>query len=259
MMNLIIFGNSHVGAWREAWPTLAPDYPDINVTFFGIPEMIHRRYRIQDTGVFSALKISDDERKRVVDINGFDKVQLKDYDRHLWVGMNWKPESAVMITAFGDPDTIEDASTGRPAYSTPFLKAIFELQAANILRDSKVNLDGSIRPDMHPRPIYAEECQSSLHPLYGVWRETANIGSARSAILGCYEEIVVDYFSKHGLKFVLIPKSLSSRSGATKSKYLSVGGGIASLKTPASRGDFSHMNAEYGRVCLKNYLDHYFT
>ena len=38
MMNLIIFGNSHVGAWREAWPTLAPDYPDINVTFFGIPE-----------------------------------------------------------------------------------------------------------------------------------------------------------------------------------------------------------------------------
>ena len=259
MMNLIIFGNSHVGAWREAWPTLAPDYPDVSVTFFGIPEMIHRRYRIQDTGEFSALKISDDERKRVVDINGFDQVQLEDYDRHLWVGMNWKPESAVMITAFGDPDTIEGAPTGRPAFSRPFLKAIFELQAANILRDSKVNRDSSIRPDMHPRPIYAEECQISLHPIYDAWRETSDIGSARSAILGYYEEVVVDYFGRQGLKFVPSPKSLRSSSGATKSKYLSVGGGIASLKTPASRGDFSHMNAEYGRVCLKNYLDHYCT
>ena len=83
MMNLIIFGNSHVGAWHEAWHTLAPDYPDINVTFFGIPEMIHRRYRIQDTGLFSVLKISDDECKRVVDINGFVQVHLIDYDRHL--------------------------------------------------------------------------------------------------------------------------------------------------------------------------------
>ena len=102
-MNLIIFGNSHVGAWREAWPTLAPDYPDVSVTFFGIPEMIHRRYRIQDTGEFSALKISDDERKRVVDINGFDQVQLEDYDRHLWVGMNWKPESATRTRSRAHP------------------------------------------------------------------------------------------------------------------------------------------------------------
>jgi hypothetical protein len=228
MMNLIILGNSHVGAWREAWPELAPDYPNVNITFFGIPEIVHQRFRINDNGLFSDLKIADDQRKRLIKINGFDHVQLQEYDRHLWVGINWKPESAVMIAASGDPDTIEGASTSRPAYSKPFLDAIFELQAADILMGSKINLDSKLRPVMHPRPIYAEECQSSLHPIYDAWRDTSDKGPARSATLRHYEDIVVEYFSKYGVGFVPSPSSLRSRSGATQSKYLSVGVGIAS-------------------------------
>lgn len=254
MPRIAIFGNSHVGAWRDAWPEMAIANPGIEITFFGVPEKIHTRFRVMKTGQFAAWRISELERARLIEINGRDHLQLEEYDRHLWVGTKWEPEYAVMVADSGDFDGMENETSSRPAYSIPFLNAIFELKAGDMLVNSKINFDSEILPDLYGRPIYAETCQSSHHRLYHAWRLTADRGPARVAFLNHYEEVITQYFAKKGLNFFVPPQSLRSDTGATNSEYLASGRGLASLKKPEHRGDFSHMNKAYGAACLQRYL-----
>lgn len=91
--------------------------------------------------------------------------------------------------------------------------------------------------------------------IYDAWRVTSERGAARISILNRYEEILSAHFEENGLTFIPAPHSLRSGTGATSSEYLALGGGISSLKTPTDRGDFSHMNKDYGYICLQNYLN----
>ena len=257
LSRIAIFGNSHVGAWRDAWQEMADANPGVEITFFSVPQKIHSRFRIMKTGQFAAWKISENECSRLIEINGRDHLQLEEFDRHLWVGANWEPEYAVMVAASGDFEGLETDTGSRPAYSKPFLNAIFERKAAEVLASSKVDLDHKIRPDLHGRPIYAETCQSSLHRLYDAWRLTAEMGKARIAFLDYYELVITRYFAKRGINFLPPPHNLRSDTGATNPKYLAFGGGLESLKQPEHRGDFSHMNKTYGAACLQRYLQLY--
>lgn len=254
MIRVIVFGNSHVGAWQAAWPEILSSWPNVEVTFFGVPDQIHRRYKIDSDGKFNIENASEKDRERVSRINGCDNIDLTKFDRQVSVGTSWVPEAAVKIVETGDPEMLGHRNGNRPVYSEPFLYSCLAHSVDSIFRSNEIESDGLVNPTFFARPIYAETCKASTHRWYKHWRSTDGYDVSINKMLDIYEKLIVQRFSEAGLCFLAPPKSLRASSGATAQKYLATGGGIVNPEQPARRGDHSHMNNDYGIACLNSYL-----
>lgn len=253
-MKLAVFGNSHVGAWQTAWPEIAPQFPDVDVSFFGVPEMIHRGFRISDDGMFAAPNLSKESEERLLGINKKCQLDLSEFDQHVWVGTKWSPEVAISMAITGDIEDAQASENVRTLYSIPFLDKCMAKAVDGIFSSSNVNLNSAIKPTLFGRPIYAKTCQNSLHHLYEAWRQTKDLEYQRALFLDRYVHLIRERFAKDQHQFLAPPRDLWGHSGATDEAYLAAGGGVVNPKKPNARGDHSHMNASYGARCMKDYL-----
>ncbi|MBC2834097.1 hypothetical protein H7F16_01170 [Gemmobacter straminiformis] len=254
-MRILAFGNSHVGAWREAWEGLYAEFPDIEMDFFSLPEKIHARYRLRATGLFAPRRnVTPAERERVAGINGRVECDLSAYDHAVWIGVAWHPERAAELAALGDPYPVGDAGAGRPAYGAGFVTAALA-QAAEGVAEAWVAVPAlRYRPIVFGRPVYAETCLASGHRLYAPWRGAQAHTAALQVFLDSYRAELVRAAAARGFGFLAPPADLSAPTGLTRPACLAAGGGAVDPAAPDARGDHSHMNALYGRRCIAHLL-----
>lgn len=260
-MRILAFGNSHVGAWRDAWAALSPEragLPPVEMDFFALPERIHARYRLRGNGQFTPRHgVTAAERARVQQINGRESCDLSGYDHAVWVGAAWMPEHALALAAAGDPYPL-DSGTGRPALGSGFLAAALHEAATDAVAGwgagHALPPAAPCAPLIYGRPVYAETCLGSLHPNYAPWRDAAPWPRASRMILAAYAAALGRAAAAQGLRFLSQPDDLLTASGATPAAFLAAGGGLVDPAAPAARGDHSHMNAAFGQRCIAHLL-----
>lgn len=246
-MRVLVIGNSHVAAWREAWTGMGRGQPDVEIDFFAVPEKIHARYRLLASGEFRPRRVvTAEERARVTAMNGRVSCHLAGYDHAVWAGFGWRPEHAAEMAASGDPYPLAGE---RAALATGFVTAAFAEAAAAVVGAWPVVADGS-RPILFGRPVCAATCHQSTHPSYAPWRAAAPFPQATQACLAAYRTALATAAAARGIRLLLPPDDLSDGTGLTDPRYLAAGGGIVDPAAPQVRGDHMHMNADYGRRCL---------
>ena len=253
-MRILVFGNSHVGAWKEGWESLSAAHPGLDMTFFGVPEKIHARYRLRANGRFSPRpNVTPEELARVEAINGATECRLADHDLSVWVGVDWRPSVPLALAALGDPPTSDQTGT-RPAYGPGFLATMLDHACQTVIEGWGAAKEVPLRPLLFARPPYAETCLHSLHPLYAPWRASAPFTKSAAWFLATYQSHLQNMALARGLTLLFPPAETLAEGCATRAEFLAAGGGIVDPAEPAARGDHSHMNAAYGALCIRHLL-----
>lgn len=251
-MRILVFGNSHVAAWREAWEGLAAEFPEVEIDFFSLPEKIHARYRLRATGLFAPRRnVSQAERDRVGEINGRVDCDLSAYDRAVWIGVAWQPERGAELAALGDPYPVWG---DRAAYSDGFVAAALTEAAVALAEGWSPDPAARFRPIVFGRPIYAETCLASSHRLYAPWCRAQHHPQAVQAVMAAWRAELARAALARGVTFLAPPEDLSVPTGLTRAACLAAGGGAVDPAAPEARGDHSHMNPLYGRRCIAHLL-----
>jgi hypothetical protein len=253
-MRILVFGNSHVGAWKDGWDLIASEYPGYILTFFGVPEKIHARYRLRANGRFSPRpNVTEQELARVDGINGATDCRLTDHDLSVWVGLDWHPSVPLGMAALGDPPQPDWTGT-RPAYGPGFVDAAIDQACQSVMEDWSATKEMTLRPFAFARPPYAETCRESLHPLYAPWRASAAYPEATEWFLSVYQSRLKHMAGLRGLTVLFPPTDTLAPGCATRAEYLAIGGGVVDPADPGARGDHSHMNAAYGARCIRHLM-----
>lgn len=280
-MRVLVFGNSHVGAWRDAWDGAGQGgagqggvgqggvgidgAEGVEMAFFAVPEKLHARYRLRGKGIFAPRHVvTEEERARARALNGGrDQVDLASYDVAVHVGVAWFPERAAELAALGDPFGVEfgdefgvgfGVGGGRAAYGAGFLDAALDEAAGAVVAGWGIDPNLKRRPFIYGRPVYAETCIASQHRLYAPWRAAAGQPVVAAAFLAMWRARLERVASAQGVRFVAPPAGLGRDWGPTRAEYLVQGGGVVVAGAADARGDHSHMNAAYGRAAIGHFL-----
>lgn len=255
-MRVLVYGNSHVLAWREAWAGMAAEVPGVEMTFFSLPEKIRQRYRVRAKGIFAPRRIvTPDELARVAAMNdGQTSCQPGAADVAVFVGALWYPERAVGFAALGDPPDARGPSGERMAFGPGFVQAALDEICAAALGDWQISAGRARRPIVFGRPVYATTCLRASHRLYAPWAAAAAHPEAAAWFAQAHRDRLVAHAAAQGIDFMAPPAELHGDLGLTRAEFLAEGGGIVDPVNPVLRGDHSHMNAAYGRACIRQLL-----
>lgn len=258
MMRVLVFGNSHVAAWRAGWDGVAAPVAGVEMGFFSLPEKIFQRYRFRATGLFAPRRsVTADELERVKAINdGQVECDPTGFDVAVCVGAGWAPEQALAFAALGDPPDGCGGGTGRAVYGPGFLRAALQEACAQTVAGWPVALRTRRRPIVFGRPVYAETCLDSTHRLYAPWHAVAGHPEAAAWFMAAYRDCLTAEAAEKGIEFLAPPDELQGRLGLTRAEFLAEGGGVVDPEAPGVRGDHSHMNAAYGQACIRHLLAH---
>lgn len=255
-MQVLVYGNSHVGAWRDAWAGMAAEVPGVEMTFFSLPEKIRQRYRFRANGLFAPRRsVTPDELARVGAMNeGRTSAEPSAADVAVFVGAAWYPERAMGFAALGDPPDGRGPCGGRMAFGPGFVRAALDERFAAALGEWQIGAGRTRRPIVFGRPVYAETCLRATHRLYAPWAAAAAYPEAAAWFAQAHREGLVAHAAEKGVDFIAPPAELHGDFGLTRAEFLAQGGGVVDPQHPSLRGDHSHMNAAYGRVCIRQFL-----
>jgi hypothetical protein len=255
-MRIMVYGNSHVMAWREAWAGMAAEVPGVEMVFFSLPEKIRQRYRFRATGLFAPRRsVTPDELERVGAMNeGQTSCAPGAADVAVCVGAAWYPERAMGFAALGDPPDAALASGGRMAFGPGVVQAALDEASAAALGEWQIGAGRARRPIVFGRPVYAVTCLQATHRLYAPWVAAAAYPEAAAWFAQAHRDRLVAHAAEKGVDFMAPPAALHGELGLTRAEFLAEGGGIVDLQNAALRGDHSHMNAAYGRACIQQLL-----
>ncbi|NBE06463.1 hypothetical protein [Paragemmobacter ruber] len=260
MRRVLVYGNSHVAAWQAAWEGWTEGRPALEMAFFSLPERIFQRYRFRASGRFAARRsVTAEELDRVRAINaGQVECHPADADVAVCVGLSWAPERAMGFAALGDAPGMGPAvrDGARALFSAGFVEAAFAEACAETCAAWPLPPRMAGRTVVFGRPIYAETCLRSTHPLYAPWRDAAACPEAARAFLMRYADRLAVRAREAGVAFIAPPPDVAGAGALTRAGYLAAGGGGVNPDAPGARGDHSHMNAAYGRACIRHLLAH---
>lgn len=264
MRRVLVYGNSHVAAWQAAWEGWTEARPALDMAFFSLPERIFQRYRFRASGRFAARRsVTAEELDRVRAINaGQVECRPADADIAVCVGLSWAPERAMGFAAMGDAPggAVGGAPAGgggdRALFSAGFVEAAFAEACDAVCAEWPVPPRMAGRTVVFGRPIFAETCLRSSHPLYAPWRDAAAFPEAARRFLACYADRLAVRARQVGVDFIGPPPDVAGEGGLTRAGFLAAGGGVVHPDAPDARGDHSHMNSAYGRACIRHLLAH---
>lgn len=259
MKRVLIVGNSHAGAIKLGWDMLAAQAAErVEVHFFVAPSPIFRRLGAVGS-VFGELPggdLVDEERAFLIRINGDTAVELEAFDEILLVGMFWAGTNEVLpilnsFTVDGlyeisrpqrlTQQAFRDMLLGafRAAAFDPVWTSLRRPKLTLLLRPMPIELVRSLRVDQ----IVRKNRWASAKVEYDRMRP----------VLEIQKRMAHDFYSEHGIALMHQPEDTILPSGLTKDKYCR--DRVESLTKPGSKIDIGHMNADFGRFCMTEYLD----
>ncbi len=251
MTRVLILGNSHVGALRDAWTERGGKEPGLEVRFFAAPTHIFDQMRLEPNLVFS---LPDGHPRHaefaemLARINAVPAVDLSTADHVLHVGSNCAfGRIGGLLSEFEVDGYRADGMTARLS------SAAFDAMAAEIARFSlpPAVWRGWTQPalTLMPRPVVSEDClakpaKAGVAP----WIRAAKTQYELKPLLGRYFGLLDTELDRHRITLLRQPAETLAATGLTAAGYAT-----GSRSMPNGNGRFSdhtHMNAAFGALCL---------
>ncbi len=239
-MKVAIVGTSNIGALKYAAPRIAALFPDIEVTFFGLPGGKFDRTRIDET-VFGPDRSDQKVYRLSRRVNGTPQIDLAPFDHILVIGdMLGLP--ACLHTALHYDIADWPTRTGKPLMSEPaFLSAMEEAIA---LRADHLRTQFGVLP-LHaaraPYPTAAVVAEGPLH--HQPYAAMATHPDA-ARIEHLFHQRLIAALQARDITFVAQPAETIAQPFLTKESY---GIGSQDFRTEgAILNDHRHMNADFG-------------
>lgn len=250
---MLVIGNSHAGALKDAWSAGNTGDPDIKIDFFAAPTHIFGQMKLSRDLKFylPADHPKHDEFTNVLNrINNRPSADLTRVDRVLRVGSACAFQaieallSRFSIDGYAAPDL--SARMSQAAYD-----AVSRDIATSALPDAQWcdGLQGKLV--VMPRPVASERStENTSQARFRVWTRATRVQHRMKTLLIRYFDRVAETLDEHGVALLRQPSDTLSETGHTEARYAT-----GSISMPDSNGplsDYTHMNADYGRHCLES-------
>lgn len=257
MREVLVIGNSHVAALKLGWELIDPTPTGISVRFFGAPGQGFSQLRIRDGSRFGAFKgpatpadLADQLRR----INGDDHVDLESFDDILIVGGAFRPNAVLSVLRDYDVDDAFEAGNSRRLSAAAFRATIDDIATTGApwafwskLSRPRVTVLPKPRPSEAIRT--GDDAPQDDETLAFLSRTTASV----SVPLDWHDDACAAVSERRGLRFLRQPRTTIAESGLTLTCFSRGSLRLNGAEHPG--GDTRHMNPDYGRRCMQDYLD----
>ena len=239
---IAIVGTSNIGAPKYAAATIAADYPELAVTFWGLPGGKFAECAVNDAGIFSPSQGDDEVSKLARRINGADHIDLTLFDATLVIADTMGLPSVLFVA--GNYDVTDwPPRRDKPLLSLPgFLAAMDEAIAARV--DDLARQFHGIAPLYLSRAPYPTTVVTRRGPLR--LEPFASVASHPEAarIEALYTQALTDQLAARGMTYVPQPADTIAAPFLTRPEF----GEDAMDFRAAGRvlDDHRHMNAAFG-------------
>lgn len=226
-MRLCVIGNSHLAAIRLGWDTVAPEFPWLQMTFFGA-----RADGLRDLQVKGGRLVpgtADLADKLAYTSGGLTEIDPAQYDAALLVGMNYIPT----MPAHAGLSQAVRALVARAAYDASLAGLVFAR-----LRAAAPQLPVHVMPNPLRRRVPGAEAAQAVVP-YAVRLADfrRGLGEGPVHVVGQPPETLVDDLytaDAYGIGAVALDQGRGARA--------------------KNDDDVSHMNHDYGVLMLRHWL-----
>lgn len=258
MNRVLLIGNSHAAAFKTGWTQIFDEYPDTEMDFFVFQGAMFWNFQFDPVSKDFGVLASGDIKKRFLDmivkLNGTISVNMSDYDQILVVGhQNGFRETLKLVYDFS-LDGLRENESG-PYLSEHALQAfIDDLACKNIPKWQFEAL--CPKPVVYfPAPRLADSLEDDTSALAKHQHGKALVKDPRGLpeALEMLDSAYANILSKKGFFYQTQPPESLGVSGLTRGD-LCVGASGHRDGEAFKEGDRSHMNAEYGAICLRKYF-----
>lgn len=255
MSHALIIGNSHTVALKQAWATTGERHDRHRIDFFVVPQPQLKYLRFAGSKLGAPTRQAADDLSKLLErLNSRSSIDLAGYDRIVLVGMGnpfWI--FSELLLAF-DIDGLREVGAPQRMSRAAYDRICVHL-AEQALRPSLVRGLSAHRVTLLERQRPAESCAYSDNPAYAHWRSMAPNFDGVDAALSVYSTIFAEILAGKDIALLPQPRETIRPNGLTVARFTQ---GSISLATGRQHGksDHSHMNADYGRLCLAEIFDH---
>jgi len=242
MTRLAIVGSSHVGAVRQAAPTVLAANPGLEIGWFALPGAPFRRMQVDAEGILRIKDATPGDNQVSRKVNGDTCLDLRPFDK-VWVIGNRFGFGRIM-RLFLEHDVLEWPRAGAKrsmslAFGSKVLKTVVETSCAQVEgrfgRDERVVLT--------PGPYFSE---SALTEGVGFdkWMSKIFIHPNAARVEEMFETTIRDRLAARGMGFMLQPDHTRALHMATRADYVRDARDFCDLDRQLK--DLHHMNADFG-------------
>lgn len=256
-LRLLIIGNSHVSAFRDAWNEVGPRHLDVECSFFAAPINKFKAMclgRDLTFGLPAARNSRDDRVSAVVaKINGGKtSVDLSGADLVLLAGHQLRNPVLCNLLAANDVDGLR--RVGAPGLLSPaaFEAILDSLVQKGVPQQGWRHWDGP-RLLVAPRPLPSERICDIEGPNSVSYKAVYEQPEGALVALDRFWDRTEEALARVGIGFLRPPMETVTQAGLTLDHYFRGSSWISDGKT-LSETEVSHANGLYGALCLEGLL-----
>lgn len=247
-MKVCVIGNSHVGALRQGWMRLSTDFPDTNITFFASPQKDMHSLEMHEGNLVSRMPRA--VRSMKYTSGGQDRIAVDQYDAFaISLGIGIK----ALMQVFRVHRSRAMPSSGHLISDEFALASVYD----SISKSAATRIARAIRARTASPIIIIETPLPNRLILKksprSAWPEAAKMVPVLKTLL----DPAVDKISGN-LSLIYHPQPRETiKHGFTLDEYSIGSKRLSSRETEHAPDEPHHMNANYGRVVLKEMLAAY--
>jgi hypothetical protein len=250
---IIVYGDSHIGAFKEGWERVRGAFPGVEVAFFGLPHPYVRRIGLRPDGSLVVRPaeggVPDETIELAERILGRTEIDAAAADMVIWAGYAWPAQDLARLLGATAVDGVFAAD--RPGLmSAAAFDACIGALAARAAPPPRWAARFGQRLVLALRANPSETCLTQRRtPAIAPWQRMAAGGSDARAAFAALAERVERVASGLGVRCLPQPAETLAPSGLTADAWSRGSRRIVRDRAHPSR-DFAHMNAAYGALCL---------
>jgi hypothetical protein len=242
MTRVLILGNSHTVALKDAEAMIKADHPDVELSFFSVSEPNFSKGRMDKSGVYAPRYQSEAENDKLLTINGAISVDLTAYDHVLVVGLRFPLQSICDVLDLYD--VLEGSPNGKDAFvSSSFLQKLCQDLAKTTVSKWMALLGADFSGAIYAAPFPSIAVNET--------EQRVDRRARASRALNQHPEA--------GLLFEMINQALADAMSQFPARYLFAPD--ATVHSPfLSKAEFSetdhvHMNGRYGQAIFSKFFN----
>jgi hypothetical protein len=261
-MRICFVGNSHLATAKFGWDAVAPDYRDVEVSFFGAIATVFADVAVEDGKLVPK---SDAAKQSFIRTSGGrDSAIFTDYDLVILLALGFGLWNLLDLY---DKYRWDDQNNTEGEYELVSTGYLHEIAKARLTRSTAIRFRNDIRKSgacvpkvwIYPEPMPSQsvltEAPAQKSDLSALrlealrravhWHDERSLGTAFAAarsFLSAAEDIVLEQ-----------PAHTITADVFTQREFSDGSIGLASLPSP--RGDFVHMNGRFGELMVRQILN----
>lgn len=246
-MKICLIGNSHAGAWKRGWESIAPRYPHVSLSVFASAAKT-LKFLQPDGPVFTT---DHAELRSHLERGGAPVIDTRAYDLFVLVLANFGVPQIVQLYS----EWRGDSHKGREGGFTLISDACFRAAAAGRLNHALGARLYHELAAMTGKPIYAvppplprEGVLQSSVPHHLSWHMVHRAGDD-GAIATLFEELLAEFCGNRAIP-VRQPSVTLHSPILTQDRWAVDAHKAFGTEGPQPEDDVVHMNGEYGELCL---------